>query len=678
MTPDPQNPLSPAACDVLIRGEGQDGETLNVMLHDPNAGKKGKSAAAVLHYEHAPKAAKVHGISAKALKAMSEADRQAALAKKAQEEAAEAQLQAAAAKRTQDRLAAAGREPRTAVNHWIPVTIDVGGTRAAVWVEGCYVGDVPIAPGAHGAIGVVLPTGFQMRQAQVSPWRESLLLPLDLSAFANDRFPAPLGQSRIEVGGVEFRLPSGPENQINLRPAEWLEWKADGVPWSTEGYDGGSRLAFDPRMPVLRVPCMDYLAAHVLAVADDDPQQTSTLVLRPRGHEARLAMQWDFTAPVPRQSQLASLGGNPQAGTPVVTTPAGRLVHVVVPMEAIAQDLSLPHQNEARSTEMMEIDLTKEVRVAVIAPLACRWRYRPLGLPSGVRIAAITFEKAPLQMRVSSKETGHAFVQPGNPVFQVRLENITGQTQPYTLVARARHLDGTPAESRSHWQCGGGQNGRSLHGSARAQAGLLHFGDGGDRRPKRELRAADQFRPLAARRDPQAPRPVALWDLRLRQHRLWVRTTTRCSAPCTSSWACVMECVFLRRFLQEVRPAPRPGAEYFQRQAWHGPRGLAENDRQRPRLSALRITFHESGVSGDHETRVPDIFVERPYGPSEKEQEGMKKTREKCIVNFQAMRKEFPHVNIALVNGPIPGLEAFLPPFPRRTVRFGRQRSGLI
>ena len=81
---------------------------------------------------------------------------------------------------------------------------------------------------------------------------------------------------------------------------------------------------------------MDYVAAHVLAVADDDPNLTSTLKLRPRSHHARLAMQWDYSVAVPRRSELAGL-----ASGQVVTTPAGRLAHVVVPLGAIAQDLSI-------------------------------------------------------------------------------------------------------------------------------------------------------------------------------------------------------------------------------------------------------------------------------------------------------------------------------------------------
>jgi hypothetical protein len=406
LTADPHDPLAPAAGEVLLRGE-EEGDTLAVVLRDLSAGKRPKSAGgATYHYwrTYQPKKSRP---AAKAVKVLTEADR-ARAAKKARENLLLEERRAASALENQQELLAAGRQHRTATDHWIPVAIDVDALRAAVWVEGCFVGQLELPAGAHGAVSAVLPTGYQVRHAQLLPPRESLLLPLDLSAYTNDHFSAapgaPPGGSRIEVGGIEFRLPGGPQNQVNLRPVDWLERKADGNPWSTEGYDLGPRFAFDPRMPVLRVPCVDYLAAHVLAVADDDPKLTSRLTLRPRTSGQGPSLQFDFSAAVPRQSELT------------IDARKLTLTHIVVPLGAVAQDLRA-RQYGARPNDVMEIELSKEIRVAVRAPDGHRWRYRPLGLPSGVRIAAITLEKAPLQMRVTSTEVGHIFVQPAKPVF---------------------------------------------------------------------------------------------------------------------------------------------------------------------------------------------------------------------------------------------------------------------
>src|SRR5205823_7270515 len=126
-----------------------------------------------------------------------------------------------------------------------------------------------------------------------------------------------------------------------------------------------------------------------------------------------------FPAVVPRRGETGKLPENT-----FVRTPDGPFVRVAIPMtEAFAQDIE----------RYIEIELTKEVRLARRQPDPCRFRSRPLGLPSGVKIAALTLERSPLQMRVGSKETGHAFVEPQQPAFQVRLTNVSAADQPYEL-----------------------------------------------------------------------------------------------------------------------------------------------------------------------------------------------------------------------------------------------------
>ena len=297
------------------------------------------------------------------------------------------------------------------------------GKSAAVWVEGRFVGNFEVPAGAHGAISMQSPVRVKVRHAGVTQPGDPRMVPIDMNSYANDHFSVPLepqagAPSHIKAGDIEFQLPPGPQNQVNLRGAQWTEWKTDGTPWAGENYDSGSPIAFDPRMPMLRVPAVDYIAAHVLAVADDDPKLTSKLTLR-AGRSAggnSLAIQYDFAAAVPRRSQLdargvgvspAQAGETPAPQVEVVTTPAGRLAHVVLPIgRAIAQDLRLPGPHDGDPRGAMDMELTKEIRLTIRAPEANRCRYRPLGLSSGVRIAALTLEKAPSQMRDQQRRGG--------------------------------------------------------------------------------------------------------------------------------------------------------------------------------------------------------------------------------------------------------------------------------
>ena len=60
--------------------------------------------------------------------------------------------------------------------------------------------------------------------------------------------------------------------------------------------------------------------------------------------------------------------------------------------KAIAQDLA--------GRRAIDIDITKELRLAIRRPDPNRFRIRPLGLPSGVQIFAMTFERTPAISRL--------------------------------------------------------------------------------------------------------------------------------------------------------------------------------------------------------------------------------------------------------------------------------------
>ena len=106
-------------------------------------------------------------------------------------------------------------------------------------------------------------------------------LPVDLSPKANGRFARALGKDSMTVGGVPFDLVDGGQGHLDLGPAQWIDWKEDPAGFYSS-YDVGtdSESPDDPRKPMLRVPVADYVAAHLLAVAEDEPTLGDTVTLR--------------------------------------------------------------------------------------------------------------------------------------------------------------------------------------------------------------------------------------------------------------------------------------------------------------------------------------------------------------------------------------------------------------
>ncbi|HET6248071.1 MAG TPA: hypothetical protein VFE47_10270 [Tepidisphaeraceae bacterium] len=333
-------------------------------------------------------------------------------------------------------LLSKGIKERFWLDRWCSLLVDVDGNSMTVWFDGRFVGTMPVASALQYPPRLLLNTGDKVRNVSLAPLHDERMLCIDLQPLVNESFAAAFSDRKIVVGGVPFRMPQGLDNQLSLRQAQWIEWKT-GLTAYFSAYDGGAPILFDARMPMLRIPAADYVAAHVLAVADDDPALTATLTIRTGSYgttsvgnpERRgLVDHFDFPATIPRKAGLAS-----DKSVEVVQTSAGPLADVRVPMSrSIAQDFG----------PALDVELTKEVRVEGSHTL-------PLGLPSGVRIAAITFEKSPLQMNVSSSEPGNAFVEPQKPTFRIQLTNIAHEEQSFTLSALATPLEGAAATAKT-------------------------------------------------------------------------------------------------------------------------------------------------------------------------------------------------------------------------------------
>ena len=69
-------------------------------------------------------------------------------------------------------------------------------------------------------------------------------------------------------------------DNLNLKPAEWIGWKADSANYE-EDYDAPPLLfQGDPRKPLLRIPNRAYAAAYLLALADTTAGTTNVVSFR--------------------------------------------------------------------------------------------------------------------------------------------------------------------------------------------------------------------------------------------------------------------------------------------------------------------------------------------------------------------------------------------------------------
>lgn len=520
---------------------------------------------------------------------------------------------------------------------WLRLRCDVTRRFVSLWLDGRLLVQMDRPAGSKGPVAIKLSQGDKVRDLRVAPLdADSTFVGVDLTPDANARFAKPIGKNNIVVDGVPFELPAGDKDHLDLRKAEWIGWKTDPADYY-ENYDGGPPILHDQRMPLLRIPLADYTTAHLLAVADDDAKLTNAFTLRAGryGWSEQVALH-AYPGMAPRSSQLA-------AGSKI-DTPAGPLFYVRIPMtKAIAQDL----QN------FLEVEITKELRLARRQPDPNRFRIRPLGLPSGVRIAAITFERSPLQMRVNSKESGHAFVEPQKPTFQVRLRNITQSDRDYQLVATMTHRDGTKSQARVAGKIPAGQTvapsiavavKRGYHDVVIAlldAAGKVLL----------ERHTSCALLPPDTRKH-RATSPFGTWDFG--------------GAHFTNDDFEITGPLYVKlglRFGFGTKPEMRskygivPSTEPMVLGTIKTYEDTLKNS---PDLDPTVLIFHETSISGRHITRVPDLFHDRPpYQLDAEEKKNYDKLLNEVIAAAKEMRRKYPKVHLRFGNGALPTQEEF-------------------
>lgn len=526
---------------------------------------------------------------------------------------------------------------------WLPVRVEADRHYLSFWLDGRLITQVPRASGQKGPVAFQLAAEDRIRKIEVTSLEpDRLFVPVDLSSDVNDRFEAAVGKAKIEIKGVPFELTGDGKEHLSLRRAGWIEVKTDPADYY-EWYDNGPPILHDPRMPFLRVPLADYMAAHLLAVADDDPATVPKLTLRAgRYGYSEQVVQHDFPGSVPRKSEASKV--DPSS---MVKTSAGPLFHVRVPMtKAIAQDL----QN------FLEIELTKEIHLARRQPDPNRFRLRPLGLPSGVRVAALTLERSPLQMRVTSKESGHAFEEPGKPTFQVRLHNIAAGEQPYKLVVSATHQDGTKTETVATGKVPANQTIEPaivVPTSKRGLHTLVVSLEDGSGRVLLERHTTFAVLPPDTRKH-RAQSPFGTWD--------FCGTHFTVNDPDHSGPLYVK--LGLRFGMSGFKPEQR--AKYGVAPSTEpvtlvDAKNFESMLKSHPDLPLIGLIFHEHGISGKHLTRVPDLFHDRPrYQLDDAEKKQLQKMWDEALAGARDMRAKLPKVHLRLGNGALPTQEELL------------------
>lgn len=469
-----------------------------------------------------------------------------------------------------------------------------------------------------------------------------LNVPVRLDAYATDRLGVTFPAARVTVAGVPFELVTRPgANNLFLKSAEWPDWKEDPSRYYAD-YDSVAKSTGDARRPMFRLPVADYTAVCLFAAADNDRALTNVVSFRIGAFDGpRRTTLHDFSATVPRFEDKRGAGA-----TLAAATPAGNLWLVRVPLgKAFAQDF--------KDEWAFDLEVTKELRLAIRRPDPCRFQLRPLGAPSGVHIFGMTFLRSPVQMEVTSDEPGHVFNEPQTPAFHVKLRHVGTRVGKLSLEALATDLYGNtntvsvgeitfPATGQLTQDIAVPVKTRGYHEL------VVRVMQGRQELLRRETTFALLPRDTRRYRNES---PFGTWDFSGGHYTpndpdlvgpLYVKAGLRYG---------------MFGFSAEDR-------KKYGVLAGNEPRNaelLAKALDKDPLFPKRILIFHEHAISGAHVMRTPDMFTGRaPYKLDEKEQTKFDAMWKEATETAQATRQRFPDAKMAFGNGNVHLLEEFL------------------
>ena len=437
---------------------------------------------------------------------------------------------------------------------------------------------------------------------------------------------------KVVVEGVPFELWDRGHSQVSLAKAHWLDWRRDPSSYG-QAYDAGAYYIGDPYTPIVQVPRADYCAAYVLAEADEDDSTTNELTLRVgrrmKGASSKSQVfRKDFSATIPRTKKTIE--------------PDKRLCVIRIPFtEALAQDIV---------DGILDIEMTKEIRLARRSPDPNRFQWVPLGRTSSVHIAGLTLERSPIQMELRSSAGGNLFEQPAEPEFRVILKNITREPQKYSLTLKT----GVSPEASLRGEIGPGQSVREsirLRGVPLGYVKLsaILLGGKGDHLLTRRT----SFGVLPPnQRHFVSEGSVGTGDMNSGHF-------TPCDPEVIGDLYRKLGLTYGMDFASaeiRKRAGVRIGREFsVTTKRWtNSLAAYAQRLEESPDLLPHLMIFHEDAISAQHATRTPDFFHDRPpYVLNPEEQKRFTLLQEVALSTAKRFREKHPEMRISLGNGPM-------------------------
>jgi hypothetical protein len=303
----------------------------------------------------------------------------------------------------------------------------------SLWLDDRFLAEVPTANPEKAYVSLVLGKEAQVLAVEFGTPRETgRFLPLTLEHYSHRKVTggsAVMASERVESQGVPLEVPVRGGTELRLADSLYRYRQTFGsgpnVPYVDAAASWPGGFDVDPAALTLRVPYRAYGNVWLLAWVDQTPNALPKGVLRfyrqSAGYAA--ATPFEISEEAIRAGLVRPFGKK--------TAEGGELYLIRVPVDAAG--LYGLRDAEGR---FLDLELSKPVALGRSYPDPIYYGEHGAGLPSSLRVVAVTLEEGAFDFAVKPSQTAFVYEQPEPVSCGVRVRNTRSQT----LEVRVRAL----------------------------------------------------------------------------------------------------------------------------------------------------------------------------------------------------------------------------------------------
>jgi len=319
--------------------------------------------------------------------------------------------------------AAMSRVPPTK-DTWFDLRVVVRSDAIQVYRDGFIVGELQPAGRVEGSVQILLSANIRVASLVVRRFvpRPEGFQPVPIEANCNARFglkadSLPGGEASVNKIPFVFPRSLTGNNHVDISESLFHYRNEDGHYEGHVTWPGPQVL--DPNRIRFAVPNRPYTRLWLVAAFDGQPDRVP--IVTARFYRPSAGFPIDAVASVPAFN--ARRGEKGATRLPVKFADGKDANLWLVPIELDSVKIA----SEFRNEDFLSLELTKQVFPYRSYPDPANYSWFQGGLPSGVRIFAMTFEEAPVRFIASGNRWGNTYVAPEPPVWRVSLENLRSQ-----------------------------------------------------------------------------------------------------------------------------------------------------------------------------------------------------------------------------------------------------------